>query len=172
MIALRSNRHALSKNRLDGLQGHTGSRRPSPPSSPSARDAEAAPCSSGSGPHPAGTRRPGWFHALTKKVSFLKELSVDRWSLAGITNAWMRPYSQAVIGRPPFDTQRLSDETKALEIACLLRATLLELTDNAVYMAGWRCRALVRNVASRVQGKQSRHAGELRQELEQVRALL
>ena len=119
-----------------------------------------------------GKHSPTGLHAMTKKVAFLKELSVDRWSLAGITNARMRAYSQAVIGRPPFDTQRLSDDTKVLEIACFLRATLLELTDNAVYMAGRRCCDLVRSAASRIQGKQSRHACELREEREQMRAVL
>ena len=119
-----------------------------------------------------GKHGPTSLSEVTGKISHLKSLGVDKWSLAGITNARMRAYSQAVISRPPFDTERLSDDTKAVEIACFLRATLLELTDAAIYMAGRRCCDLVRNATSRVQSKQARRAGELRIERQKVRALL
>jgi hypothetical protein len=76
--------------------------------------------------------------ATTKKVMLLKALGVHEWDLSAIPSARLQAYSQAVANRPPFDTQRLSDDTKDLEIACFLYATLLELTDVTADIAGRR----------------------------------
>ncbi len=60
-------------------------------------------------------------------MTFLKSLGVDRWTLGAISNARLRAYSQAVVNRPVSETKKLSDETQLLEVACFLRATLLDL---------------------------------------------
>lgn len=109
---------------------------------------------------------------VAQKRAYLKSLRVDTWLLTGISNARLRAYSQSVVNRPPFDTQRLSDDTKTVEIACFLRTTLLELTDSTIYMAGRRVCDFVRHAGGRAQAKQARSAGELREEREQVRAVL
>lgn len=119
-----------------------------------------------------GKHGPKGIGEVTQKLAYLKSLRVDTWQLTGISNARLRAYSQSVVNRPPFDTQRLSDDRKAVEIACFLRTTLLELTDSTIYTAGRRVCDFVRQASGRVQAKQARSAVELREEREQVRALL
>lgn len=121
---------------------------------------------------PPGKHGPGSLSEVTEKVSYLKSLGVQDWALSGISNARLRAYSHSVVSRPPFDTERLSEDRKALEIACFLRVTLLELTDATVYMAGRRVCDLVRHASGRVQATQARSAIELRQEREKIRNLL
>ena len=108
----------------------------------------------------------------TEKMAFLKSLGVDRWTLGAISNARLRAYSQAVVNRPVSETKKLSDETQLLEVACFLRATLLDLTDSAIYMAGRRVCDLTRHATARVQITQARSAFELRERHEQIRLLL
>ena len=108
----------------------------------------------------------------TEKMAFLKSLGVDGWTLGAISSARLRAYSQAVVNRPLSETKKLSDETQLLEVACFLRATLLDLTDAAIYMAGRRVCDLTRHATARVQITQARSAFELRERHEQIRLLL
>lgn len=119
-----------------------------------------------------GKHSPTTLGDIVTKVNFLKSLGVDGWLLPGITNARLRAYAQAVIGRPPFDTERLSDDIKAVEIVCFLKFTLMELTDSAIYLAGRRCSDLVRSAAARVLSKQASSASELQREREVIKAVL
>lgn len=121
---------------------------------------------------PPGKHGPGGLNEVTEKVAYLKSLGVQDWALSGISNARLRAYSHNVVSRPPFDTERLSEDRKALEIACFLRVTLLELTDATVYMAGRRVCDFVRHASGRVQATQARGAIELRQERDKIRNLL
>ena len=107
----------------------------------------------------------------TEKMAFLKSLGVDGWTLGAISNA-RRAYSQAVVNRPVSETKKLSDETQLLEVACFLRATLLDLMDSAIYMAGRRVCDLTRHATARVQITRTRNAFELRERHEQIRQLL
>ncbi|MGE3345891.1 MAG: Tn3 family transposase [Ramlibacter sp.] len=109
---------------------------------------------------------------VTQKVTFLKALAVHEWDLSGIPAARLQAYAQAVTNRPPFDTERLGDDTRDLEIACFLHATLLELTDMAADIAGRRVCDFIRHATARVQGKQARCAQDLRREREQIQAVL
>lgn len=109
---------------------------------------------------------------VTQKVAYLKSLGVHDWTLSAIPTARLRAYSQSVVGRPPFDTERLSEDRKAVEIACFLRATLLDLTDGAIYMAGRRVCDFLRHATGRVQATQARGAMELRNERQKIRNLL
>ncbi|MDQ6680137.1 MAG: Tn3 family transposase [Pseudomonadota bacterium] len=108
----------------------------------------------------------------TQKVTLLKALGVHQWDLSAIASARLQAYAQAVVGRPPFDTERLSEDTRDLEIACFLVATLLELTDATADLAGRRVCDFIRRAAGRVQEKQARSSIDLHKEREQIRAAL
>jgi TnpA family transposase len=110
--------------------------------------------------------------ATTQKVTYLKALGVHQWDLSAIPSARLQAYAQAIINRPPFDTERLSENTKDLEVACFLVATLLELTDATAELAGRRVCDFIRRAAGHVQEKQARSAIDLRQEREQIRTVL
>jgi hypothetical protein len=84
----------------------------------------------------------------------------------------LQAYSQAVVNRPPSETQRLSDDSLAVEMACFLHATLLELTDATADIAGRRVCDFVRRASRRVQEKQARSSIGLRAEREQIRRVL
>ena len=121
---------------------------------------------------PPAKHGPGGLNEATEKIAFLKSLGVDGWTLGAISNARLRAYSQAVVNRPVSETKKLSDETQLLEVACFLRATLLDLTDSAIYTAGRRVCDLTRHATARVQVTQARSAYELRERHEQIRLVL
>ena len=108
----------------------------------------------------------------SKKVEYLKSLGVDQWTLQGISSERIRAYAQAVIHRPPIATKRLSGDQQVLELACFLRATLLELTDAAFYMAGRRMSDFIRMARNKVQAKQAKNAVDLRQRDERARKII
>ena len=83
---------------------------------------------------PAGKHSPSSITEVTEKISYLKELGVDKWSLSSISNARLRANAQAIANRPPAESKRRVEETQALEMICFLRVTLLELTDTLMYM--------------------------------------
>lgn len=113
---------------------------------------------------PAGRHSPTSITEVTDKISYLKELGVDTWSLSAISNARLRAYAQAIANRPPAESRRRLEKTQVLETICFLRVTLLELTDTLMYMTGRRVNDLVRHAANRVTAKQARSAVEYRQQ--------
>jgi hypothetical protein len=118
---------------------------------------------------PAGKHSPTSITEVTDKISYLKELGVDTWSLSSISNARLRAYAQAIANRPPAESRRRVEETQVLETICFLRVTLLELTDTLMYMTGRRVNDLVRHASNRVTAKQARSAVEYRQQAEAMR---
>ena len=121
---------------------------------------------------PAGKHSPTSITEVTEKISYLKELGVDTWSLSAISNARLRAYAQAIANRPPSESRRRVEETQVLEMICFLRATLLELTDTLMYMTGRRVNDLLRHASNRVTAKQARTAIEYRQQREAVRQII
>ena len=121
---------------------------------------------------PAGKHSPTSITEVTDKISYLKELGVDTWSLSSISNARLRAYAQAIANRPPAESRRRVEETQALETICFLRVTLLELTDTLMYMTGRRVNDLVRHASNRVTVKQARSAVEYRQQAEAMRQIV
>ena len=121
---------------------------------------------------PAGKHSPTSITEVTDKISYLKELGVDTWSLSSISNARLRAYAQAIANRPPAESRRRVEETQALETICFLRVTLLELTDTLMYMTGRRVNDLVRHASNRVTAKQARSAVEYRQQAEAMRQII
>lgn len=121
---------------------------------------------------PAGKHSPSSITEVTEKISYLKELGVDKWSLSSISNARLRANAQAIANRPPAESKRRVEETQALEMICFLRVTLLELTDTLMYMTGRRVNDLVRHASNRVTAKQARSAVEYRQQRETMRLVI
>jgi hypothetical protein len=121
---------------------------------------------------PAGKHSPTSITEVTDKISYLKELGVDTWSLSSISNARLRAYAQAIANRPPAESRRRVEETQVLETICFLRVTLLELTDTLMYMTGRRVNDLVRHAANRVTAKQAISAVEYRQQAEAMRQII
>ena len=121
---------------------------------------------------PAGRHSPTSITEVTDKISYLKELGVDTWSLSAISNARLRAYAQAIANRPPAESRRRLEKTQVLETICFLRVTLLELTDTLMYMTGRRVNDLVRHAANRVTAKQARSAVEYRQQAEAMRHII
>ncbi|MCA0215575.1 MAG: Tn3 family transposase [Proteobacteria bacterium] len=121
---------------------------------------------------PAGKHSPTSITEVTEKISYLKELGVDTWSLSSISNARLRAYAQTIANRPPAESRRRVEETQVLETICFLRVTLLELTDTLMYMTGRRVNDLVRHASNRVTAKQARSAVEYRQQTVAVRQII
>lgn len=108
----------------------------------------------------------------THKVRYLHMLKVHEWDLSKIPVARMHAYAQAIIHRPPSDTERLSPDSKALELSCFLYFTLLELTDVSFELAGRRFGDFTRSAKNRVLTKQAKSSIDLRVERNKVRSVL
>lgn len=108
----------------------------------------------------------------TQKVVWLKALGVHRWDLSAIPLVRLQAYRQAVIHRPPSDTARLSEPQRALQLACFLYGTLLELTDLTVDIAGRRACDLIRSAKTKVQARQAQGAVDLRAERAKMHGIL
>ena len=121
---------------------------------------------------PAGKHSPTSIAEVTEKISYLKELGVDQWSLSSISSAQLRAYAQAIVNRPPAESKRRAQETQVLETICFLRATLLELTDTLMYMTGRRVNDLVRHASNRVTARQARSAIEYGRQRDAMRVII
>jgi len=121
---------------------------------------------------PAGKHSPTSIAEVVEKISYLKQLGADQWTLAAISSARLRGYAQAIVNRPPSESKRRTDETQILEVVCFLRVTLLDLTDTLMYMTGRRVNDLVRHASNRVTAAQVRSAGAYRQQREAMRAVI
>jgi TnpA family transposase len=121
---------------------------------------------------PAGRHSPTSISEVTEKITWLKQLGVDQWSLNAISSTRLRAYAQAVMNRPPSESRRRGEETQILEVICFLRVTLLDLTDTLMYLTGRRVNDLVRHASNRVVATQVRSAGAYRQQHEAMRAIV
>ncbi len=68
---------------------------------------------------PAGKHSPTSITEVTDKISYLKELGVDTWSLSSISNARLRAYAQAIANRPPAESRRRVEETQIVSSTCV-----------------------------------------------------
>jgi TnpA family transposase len=112
---------------------------------------------------PSSKHSPSSLNELLNKIEHLKSLGAHTWRFKGISTACLRAYALQCAGRPAFLLKRLAKETQTLEVACFLRATLLNLTDAALYMSGRRISDLYRQASSRVIATEVRNARELRE---------
>lgn len=120
----------------------------------------------------AGKHSPTSIAEVTEKIHFLKELGVDNWTLSAISSSRLRGHALSLQHSPPSDLAKLSTETQITQIACFLRVTLLDLTDQLMYMTGRRINDLLRHASIRVTKKQVKSAIEYRKEREEMRSLI
>ncbi len=106
------------------------------------------------------------------KVAYLKTLQVNEWDLSAIPPARREAYSQAVVNRPPYDTERLSSDRKALELCCFLHTLLYELTDVSADITGRRLNDIYRFASNHVEKLQVRRSTDLRAERVKVKSVL
>lgn len=108
----------------------------------------------------------------SRKIMYLKSFGVDQWDIGAIGAERIRAHARAVVHRPPSVTRMLSEATQTLEIACFLRATLLEFTDNLFYTGGRQLNRMIGQGRNRVQSKRAKSAAEYAQREEGVRSLV
>ncbi len=115
---------------------------------------------------------PRTLNETIQKVAYLKTLQVHEWDLSAIPWARREAYSQAVVNRPPYDTERLKPERKELELCCFLHTLLHELTDVSADITGRRLNDIYRFASNHVDKKQARRASDLRVERVKLKAFL
>jgi hypothetical protein len=106
------------------------------------------------------------------KVAYLKTLQVHEWDLSAIPPARREAYSQAVVNRPPYDTERLAPDRKALELCCFLHTLLYELTDVSADITGRRLNDIYRFASNHAEKLQVRRSTDLRAERVKLKAVL
>ena len=121
---------------------------------------------------PAAKQSQQTLNNTTHKVRYLKTLRVHEWNLARIPVARMNAYAQSVVHRPPSDTERLSPDTKTIELTCFLYVTLLELTDVCVELTARRLNAFVTSSKKSVLKKQAKTSVNLSAERNKTKTLL
>jgi TnpA family transposase len=121
---------------------------------------------------PVGRHGPTTLTEATEKISYLKSLGAHEWKLDGITIARQRAYAQALAARPPSASKRRKDDTQTLEIVSFLRVTLLELTDNTLYVASRRISDLVRRAANKTQTLRIKSTAQYREQLVSIKSII
>ena len=105
---------------------------------------------------------------MSSRVDYLKTLGVHEWNLNSLSQTRIQAFAQRVVHRPPSETSRRVLETQVVEVICFLKATLWELTDEAIYRMNRRTGDLVRQGAMRVQGKQASRSGVYRESVQSM----
>jgi len=105
---------------------------------------------------------------VSSRVDYLKTLGAHEWNLNSLSQTRIQAFAQRVVHRPPSETSRRMLETQVVEVVCFLKATLWELTDEAIYRMGRRTSDLVRMGMKRVQGKQASRSGIYRESLQSL----
>lgn len=121
---------------------------------------------------PAARQSQQTLNNTTHKVRYLKALRVHEWNLSKIPVARMNAYAQSVVHRPPSDTERLSLDTKTVELICFLYVTLLELTDVCVELTARRLNAFMTSSKKSVLKKQAKTSVGLAAERSKAKTLL
>ena len=121
---------------------------------------------------PAAKQSQQTLNNTTHKVRHLKTLRVHEWNLSKIPPARMNAYAQSIVHRPPSDTERLSLDTKTIELTCFLYVTLLELTDVCVELTARRLNAFVTSSKKSVLKKQAKASVNFSGERSKTKALL
>ncbi|WP_300652243.1 Tn3 family transposase [Hydrogenophaga sp.] len=105
---------------------------------------------------------------VSSRVDYLKILGVADWNLTSLSQTRIQAFAQRVAHRPPSETSRRVLETQIVEVICFLKATLWELTDEAIFRMGRRTGDLVRMGAKRVQSKQASRSGIYRESVQSM----
>lgn len=115
---------------------------------------------------------PRTLNETIQKVAYLKTLQVHEWDLSAIPPARREAYCQAVVNRPPYDTERLAPDRKALELCCFLHTLLYELTDVSADITGRRLNDIYRFASNHAEKLQVRRSTDLRAERVKLKAVL
>ncbi len=86
----------------------------------------------------SGKHMPKNSKEVAAKIAFLKALGVHNWNFDALSRLRLRGFALRVQHRPPTETAKLKTETQCIEIACFLKYTLMELSDELVYRCGRR----------------------------------
>lgn len=105
---------------------------------------------------------------VTSRVDYLKTLGVHEWKLNSLSQTRIQAFAQRVVHRPPSETARRVQETQIVEVICFLKATLWELTDEAIFRMTRRCSDLMRMGTKRVKAKQASRSGIYRESLQSM----
>lgn len=97
----------------------------------------------------------------TDRIQALSNLNVDKYDLKSISLARQRHYAWSARRRKPSRMRILAEPRRTLEIVCLLRVGLLELTDLAISISDMRGRDVVRQASKVVSKKERVLLGEL-----------
>lgn len=108
---------------------------------------------------------------VSSRVDYLKTLGVHEWNLGALSQTRIQAFAQRVVHRPPSETSRRILETQTVEVVCFLKATLWELTDEAIFRIGRRTSDLVRMGNKRVQAKQASRTVQYRESIQSIREL-
>lgn len=121
---------------------------------------------------PPAKHGPRTLSETIQKVAYLKTLQVHEWDLSAIPYSRRQAYSQAVVNRPPYDTERLTPERKELELCCFLHTQLAELTDMSADITGRRLNDIYRFASNHAEKLQARRSSNLRAERVQLKAVV
>lgn len=108
---------------------------------------------------------------VSSRVDYLKTLGAHEWNLGSLSQTRIQAFAQRVVHRPPSETSRRVLETQVVDVICFLKATLWELTDEAIYRMGRSTGDLVRMGTKRVQRKQASRSSIYRESVESMVSL-
>lgn len=108
---------------------------------------------------------------VSSRVDYLKTLGAHEWNLNSLSQTRIQAFAQRVVHRPPSETSRRVLETQVVEVICFLKATLWELTDEAIFRMGRRTTDLVRQGTKRVERKQASRSTIFRESVQSIVSL-
>lgn len=108
---------------------------------------------------------------VSSRVDYLKTLGAHEWNLNSLSQTRIQAFAQRVVHRPPSETSRRVLETQVVEVICFLKATLWELTDEAIFRMGRRTTDLVRQGTKKVERKQASRSTIFRESVQSIVSL-
>ena len=118
-----------------------------------------------------GKHGPKNLDEVSDRVEYLKTLGAHEWNLSSLSQTRIQAFAQRVVHRPPSATARRSEQTQVVEVICFLKATLWELTDDAIFRMGRRTSDLVRQGMKKVERKQASRSGIYRESVQSIVSL-
>lgn len=117
----------------------------------------------------AGRHSPGTLTDVLEKIALLREWRVQDWNFGeALSFQRQQGYATAFGARPPSVARRRVETSLVVEVVCFLRVTLLQLTDQALHLAGRRAADLLRRAHERARQRFAQSAQDLRDRLEVI----
>lgn len=121
---------------------------------------------------PPGQRSMKTLKTAIAKVNFLKQLSVDEFDLTEISLPKQSEIANRARNRQPKQIRRLKEPKRSIELVCLLRVTLLELTDVVFSLADMQTSKIFRHATEKAKEDELDTIWALRKSLADIRRLL